>query len=74
VISFESGERAGHLIRDIVDEMLDKNSLAFLVHTAEDETADEKIHVRQYFVHETGLFQGKLGFFKAFQGALKLTF
>jgi hypothetical protein len=57
-----------------VDEMLDKNSLAFLVHTAEDETADEKIHVRQYFVHETGLFQCKLGFFKAFQGALKLTF
>jgi predicted nucleotide-binding protein len=57
-----------------VDEMLDKSSFVFLVDTAEDETADEKIHVRQYFVCETGLFRGKLGFFKAFQGALRLTF
>jgi hypothetical protein len=44
-----------------------------LVHTAEDETADQKIHVRQYFVRETGIASGELGFFKAFQGALKLT-
>jgi hypothetical protein len=54
--------------------VLDKSSLAFLVHTAEDETADERLHVRQHFVRETGSFRGELGFFKAFQGALKLTF
>ena len=54
--------------------MLDKSSLAFLGHTAEDETADKKLPVRQYFVRETGIVSGELGFFKAFQGALKLTF
>jgi hypothetical protein len=65
VISYESGARAGHSIRDILDEMLVKSSLAFLVHTGEDETADERLRARQNVVHETGLFQGKLGFSRA---------
>jgi predicted nucleotide-binding protein len=65
VVSYESGARAGHTIRDILEEMLDASSIAFLVHTAEDETADEKFRARQNVVHETGLFQGRLGFSKA---------
>jgi predicted nucleotide-binding protein len=65
VISYESGARAGHHIRDILDEMLDNSSIAFLVHTGEDETAEEKVRARQNVIHETGLFQGRLGFSKA---------
>ena len=32
--------------------------------TAEDETKDNKMRTRQNVVHETGFFQGKLGFEK----------
>jgi predicted nucleotide-binding protein len=63
--AFEVGARAGHSIRDILEEVLDKSSIAFLVFTGEDETADGKMHVRQNVVHEAGLFQGKLGFPRA---------
>jgi len=65
VIAYESGARAGHSIRDILEEMLDNSSMAFLVHTGEDETADGQLRARQNVVHETGLFQGRLGFPKA---------
>jgi hypothetical protein len=65
VISFETGARAGHQIRDILDEMLDRSSLAFLILTGEDETEDHKIRARQNVIHELGLFQGRLGFSKA---------
>jgi hypothetical protein len=65
VIAFESGARAGHNIRDILDEMLTESSLAFLVLTGEDETADQCLRARQNVIHETGLFQGRLGFSRA---------
>lgn len=65
VIAFESGARAGHHVRDILDEMLTESSLAFLILTGEDETADQRLRARQNVIHETGLFQGKLGFAKA---------
>lgn len=65
IVTYENGARAGHTIRDILDEMLDNSALAFLVHTGEDETAEEKMRARQNVVHETGLFQGRLGFSKA---------
>ena len=39
--------------------------MAFLVHTAEDEQADQEVRARQNVVHETGLFQGRLGFHRA---------
>ena len=65
VVAFESGARAGHHIRDILDEMLTESSLAFLVLTGEDETADQCLRARQNVIHETGLFQGKLGFSRA---------
>jgi predicted nucleotide-binding protein len=45
--------------------MARRASMAFLVHTAEDEQADQKVRARQNVVHETGLFQGRLGFHRA---------
>jgi predicted nucleotide-binding protein len=65
VEAYEIGSRAGHTIRDILEEMMEKSSAAFLVLTGEDETADKKLLARQNVVHETGLFQGKLGFSRA---------
>jgi predicted nucleotide-binding protein len=65
VVTFETGARAGHNVRDILEEMLDQSSLAFLVLTGEDETADARLRARQNVIHETGLFQGRLGFPKA---------
>jgi hypothetical protein len=45
--------------------MLDSAAIAFLVLTAEDETADGKMQARMNVVHEVGLFQGRLGFTRA---------
>jgi predicted nucleotide-binding protein len=63
--AYEIGSRAGHTIRDILEEMLEGSSFALLVMTGEDETKDGKLHARQNVVHEAGLFQGKLGFSRA---------
>jgi predicted nucleotide-binding protein len=63
--AYEVGARAGHTIRDILDEMLEKSSIAFLVMTAEDEDSSGKMHARENVIHELGLFQGKLGFSRA---------
>lgn len=63
--AYEIGARAGHTIRDILEEMLDKSSFALLVMTGEDETKDGKLRARQNVVHEAGLFQGRLGFSRA---------
>jgi predicted nucleotide-binding protein len=65
VVAYEVGARAGHTIRDILDEMLAQSSFAFLVMTAEDEAGDGQMRARQNVVHELGLFQGKLGFARA---------
>jgi hypothetical protein len=65
VEAYEIGSRAGHTIRDVLEEMLDKSSFALLVMTGEDETKDGKVHARQNVVHEAGLFQGRLGFSRA---------
>lgn len=65
VIAYEVGARAGHAVRDILEEMLQKSSIAFLVLTAEDVTGEGTLRARQNVVHELGLFQGKLGFARA---------
>ncbi|MBI5352102.1 MAG: nucleotide-binding protein [Chloroflexi bacterium] len=65
VEAYEIGARAGHVIRDILEQMLDSSSFALLVMTGEDKMADGKLLARQNVIHETGLFQGKLGFSKA---------
>lgn len=63
--AYETGARAGHTIRDILQELVSKSSFALLVLTAEDALADGTYHARQNVIHETGLFQGKLGFSRA---------
>ena len=65
VEAFESGARAGHTARDVLDSMMRRSSFALIVLTAEDEMADGEYHARQNVVHEIGLFQGKLGFNRA---------
>jgi predicted nucleotide-binding protein len=65
VVAYEVGARAGHTIRDILDEMLAQSSFALLVMTGEDSTGDGQVRARQNIVHELGLFQGKLGFARA---------
>lgn len=65
VEAYETGARAGHTIRDILQEMMDVSSFALLVFTGDDEHADGTFHARQNVIHEAGLFQGKLGFSRA---------
>lgn len=65
VENFESGPRAGHSAKDVIEGMARRASMAFLVHTAEDEQDGVKARARQNVVHETGLFQGRLGFERA---------
>jgi len=65
VRAFESEPRFGQSITQILDEELSLASLAILVHTAEDEQRDGQTRARQNVVHETGLFQGRLGFDRA---------
>jgi predicted nucleotide-binding protein len=65
VEAYEIGARAGHAVRDVLEEMLDKSSFALLVLTGEDITLDGALQARQNVVHEAGLFQGRLGFHRA---------
>ena len=65
VDAYEVGARAGHTIRDILESMLGKGTLAILVMSGEDATRDERLMPRLNVVHELGLFQGRLGFSKA---------
>ena len=63
-LTFEDESRTSESIVNILGEFLDKSSLAILVMTAEDETAEGKSRARQNVIHEAGLFQGRLGFDK----------
>lgn len=65
VEAFEVGSRSGHTIRDILDDMLARSSIAFLVLTGEDEGVDGALRARENVIHELGLFQGRLGFARA---------
>jgi predicted nucleotide-binding protein len=65
ISAYEIGSRAGHAVRDILEEILDETSFALLVMTGEDKTKAGKLRARQNVVHEAGLFQGKLGFSRA---------
>jgi len=65
IVSYETGSRAGHTIRDIISEILKVSSFAILVMTGEDTMEDGTVRARQNVIHETGLFQGRLGFSKA---------
>lgn len=63
--AYETGARAGHAIRDILDEMAAKSSFAILVMTGEDKDQNGILKARPNVIHEIGLFQGRLGFSKA---------
>lgn len=65
VDAYEAGARTGHAIRDVLDGMLKSASFAVLVMTAEDEMIDGQMRPRENVVHETGLFQGRLGWTRA---------
>lgn len=62
---FNREPTAGKSTKERLEEMLDASSFAFLVMTAEDETADGKRQARANVIHEVGLFQGRLGFERA---------
>lgn len=62
--SFESNNRTGEHIIDILKGFLDSSVFAIIVVTADDETAGGTIRARQNVIHEIGLFQGRLGFEK----------
>lgn len=65
IVAYETGARSGHTIRDILDDMMNQSSFAILVMTGEDELKDGTFIARPNVIHETGLFQGRLGFSKA---------
>ncbi len=62
---FNREPAAGLATTERLQEMLDSASVAFLVMTGEDETAQGTMTARLNVVHEAGLFQGRLGFKKA---------
>ncbi|MDD2800787.1 MAG: nucleotide-binding protein [Methylococcales bacterium] len=63
--AYETGARAGHTIRDVLEDMAAKSTFALLVLTAEDDGPEGSIRARQNVIHEAGLFQGRLGFARA---------
>jgi predicted nucleotide-binding protein len=65
VETFQSETRVGQSITEVPMGMLNRANFAFLVHTAEDDMGDGRMRARQNIIHETGLFQGRLGFNRA---------
>ena len=65
VEAYETGARAGHVIRDILQDMSSKSNFAILVMTGDELDSEGSRRARQNVVHEIGLFQGKLGFERA---------
>lgn len=65
VVTYETERRLGDSVKETLESMLYKCNFAVLLHTAEDEQRDGPMRARQNVVHETGLFQGRLGFPRA---------
>ena len=63
VEAYETGSRTGHTIQKVLEDALEANSLAILIHTPDQQTVDGNL-ARPNVIHETGLFQAKLGFEK----------
>ena len=58
-------QQPGQFTGNRLKEMLDESYMAFLIMTGEDEQVDGSLHARENVIHETGLFQGRLGFERA---------
>ncbi len=52
-------------IADILKKLKENSSFAILVLTGENTDSAGLLHARENVVHETGIFQGKLGFKRA---------
>src|SRR5205823_9532615 len=65
VQAFESGPRAGLATKEVLQDLAEDASFAILVHTAEDAQPSGEVRARENVIHETGLFQGRLGFDRA---------
>jgi predicted nucleotide-binding protein len=65
VDEFNSDSVAGKTTIEVLKEKLESACFAFLLHTAEDEVKSGEMRARANVIHETGLFQGRLGFEKA---------
>jgi predicted nucleotide-binding protein len=65
VKAYEIGARAGLSVKEVLEDMLTDSSFALLVFTGEDEDAEGKVHARENVIHESGLFQGSLGWRRA---------
>ncbi len=62
VHAYEIAPRAGISIKEVLEQLLNSSSIAFLVLTGEDIKNYDELHARENVIHELGLFQGKLGF------------
>jgi predicted nucleotide-binding protein len=61
---FEQASHVGEHPAEFLEDFLAGTICAILVLTGDDEQADGRERARQNVVHETGLFQGRLGFKK----------
>jgi predicted nucleotide-binding protein len=59
---FNSQSVVGVSHKERLQQLIDVADFAFIMMTAEDETAEGQFQARQNVVHEVGLFQGALGF------------
>jgi predicted nucleotide-binding protein len=62
---FNREPAAGLSTKERLQAMLTNATFAFLVMTAEDGRSDGTMHARENVIHESGLFQGRLGFERA---------
>jgi hypothetical protein len=63
--TFESQPREGYTAKEVLERLVSDASFAVLIHTAEDELGDGSSQARPNVIHETGLFQARLGFSRA---------
>jgi predicted nucleotide-binding protein len=62
---FNREPAAGLSTKERLQTMLTNAAFAFLIMTAEDVRLDGTVHARENVIHESGLFQGRLGFERA---------
>lgn len=65
IIAYEIGPKGGLTIKEVLESMLKKSSIGFLILTGDDVDNYGEVHARENVIHELGLFQGRLGFRRA---------